>query len=486
MSYIPTTPAEQRAMLRAIGVTSIEELLADVPAEVRLKRRLNIPPPMSEPDVKRLLTDLSRQNIDLDSAVSFLGAGNYQHLAPSLVSQLAGRSEFYTSYTQYQPELSQGMLQALYEYQTMVCEITGMDVANASLYDGATAVVEAALLAVGPAGRGEVLVSRALDPHYRATLATYARTRGFTVRELGLENGATALAELEAALSDETRDVKAVIVQHPNFLGALEDVRAIERLVHKTPALFVVAITEPASLGVLAAPGAYGADIVAAEGYSLGNPIGFGGPALGVFATKSAYLRRLPGRIVGKTIDTRGQTGYVLTLQTREQHIRRERATSNICTNQALLALVATIYLATLGKSGFRELGEQCLQRAHYAAERIQAIPGFALLSSRPFFDEFAVRTPIPVADLNARLLERGIFGGYDLARDYPELSQEGGQEGGQERGQEGGQERGHAALFAVTEARTREQIDRLVEALAEIAGAAIVGAEIAGEHHEH
>jgi glycine dehydrogenase subunit 1 len=449
MSYIPNTPEEQRAMLRVIGAESIEDLLADLPAAVRLQRPLNIPPALGEPDVKRLLAQLGKQNVDLDSVISFLGAGNYQHLVPSLVPQIAGRSEFYTSYTQYQPELSQGMLQALYEYQTMICEITGMDVANASLYDGSTAVVEAALLAVGPSGRGEVLVSRALDPQYRATLATYARTRGFTIKELGLENGATALAELEAALTSET---KAVIVQHPNFLGNLEDVRAIERLVHTpggTGALLVIAITEPASLGVLAAPGSYGADIVAAEGYSLGSPIGFGGPALGIFATKSDSLRRLPGRIVGKTVDNRGQTGYVLTLQTREQHIRRERATSNICTNQALLALVATIYLATLGKSGFHELGAQCVQRAHYAFDRIRAIPGFEPLFTRPFFDEFAVRTPITVAELNSRLLEHGIFGGYDLSQEYPEL--------------------GQAALFAVTEARTREEIDTLAQALAEI-----------------
>jgi glycine dehydrogenase subunit 1 len=446
MSYIPNTPEEQRAMLRAIGAQRIDDLLADIPSDVRLKRPLDIPAALSEPDVKRLLAEIGKQNVSLDAAIAFLGAGNYQHLVPSLVPQLAGRSEFYTSYTQYQPELSQGMLQALYEYQTMVCEITGMDVANASLYDGATAVVEAALLSVGPSGRGEVLVSRALDPQYRATLATYARARGFTVREVGLDDGATSLAELEAALGSET---KAVIVQHPNFLGSLEDVHAIERLVHQTNALFVVAITEPASLGVLAAPGSYGADIVAAEGYSLGSPIGYGGPALGIFATKRDFLRRLPGRIVGRTVDNRGQTGYVLTLQTREQHIRRERATSNICTNQALLALVATIYLATLGKSGFRELGEQCLQRAHYAYERIRRLPGFEPLSTRPFFDEFAMRTPLPVAELNARLRERGIFGGYDLSTEYPEL--------------------GQAALFCVTEARTREEIDTLARSLEEI-----------------
>jgi glycine dehydrogenase subunit 1 len=371
-----------------------------------------------------------------------------EHIVPSVVPHLMKRSEFYTSYTPYQPEVSQGMLQAMYEYQTMICEITGMDVANSSLYDGSTSVVEAALLAVGPSGRGEVVVSRALDPQYRATLRTYSHARGFTIREIGLEDGATSLAELEAALSGETR---AVIVQHPNFLGSLEDVQAIEKLVHRTSALFVVAITEPASLGVLAAPGSYGADIVAAEGQSLGNPIGYGGPALGIFATKNEYVRRLPGRLVGRTVDSRGQTGYVLTLQTREQHIRRERATSNICTNQALLALGATIYLAALGKTGFGELGAQCLRRAHYAQERVTSAAGFSPLFKRPFFDEFAVRTPMPVAQLNAALRQRGIFGGYDLSAEYPEL--------------------GQAALFCVTEARSKQDIDTLAQALKEIAG---------------
>ena len=446
MSYVPNTSAEQHEMLRAVGVDAIEQLLAPVPEPVRLRRPLDLPAALPEPDLKRLMLGLSEQNADLDHSVSFLGAGSYDHYVPSVVPHLVKRSEFYTSYTPYQPEISQGMLQAIYEFQTMACQLTGLDVANASLYDGSTAVVEAALLAVGPAGTGDVLVSRALDPQYRATLRTYAWARGFTVRELDLEDGATSLAALEAALSQETR---AVIIQHPNFFGTLEDVRAIERLVRRTNAVYVVAITEPASLGVLAPPGAYGADIVAAEGQSLGSPLGYGGPALGIFASRAAFVRRLPGRIAGKTVDDRGQTGYVLTLQTREQHIRRERATSNICTNQALLALATTIYLAALGKQGFRELGEQCLLRAHYAQERIRAVDGFRPLFGRPFFDEFAVATPLPVEQLNAALRERGIIGGYDLGRDYPEL--------------------GDAALFCVTETRTREDIDTLAAALEEI-----------------
>ncbi|HEX6800480.1 MAG TPA: aminomethyl-transferring glycine dehydrogenase subunit GcvPA [Ktedonobacterales bacterium] len=448
MSYVPNTTTEQHEMLRAVGAETIEDLLRTVPEAVRLKRPLDLPPALAEPDLKRLMLGLSEENADLDHYISFLGAGSYDHILPSVVPHLVKRSEFYTSYTPYQPEISQGMLQAIYEFQTMVCQLTGLDVANASLYDGSTAVVEAALLAVGPTGKGEVLVSRALDPQYRTTLRTYAWARGFTLREIALENGATSLAELEAAIGPDT---KAVIVQQPNFFGVLEDVRQIERLVHRSGALYVVAITEPASLGVLEAPGSYGADIVAGEGQSLGSPIGFGGPALGLFAVKEQFTKRLPGRLVGKTVDDRGQQGYVLTLQTREQHIRRERATSNICTNQALLALATTIYLAALGKQGFADLGAQCLRRAHYAAERITAIPGYSPLFARPFYDEFAVRTPMPAEQLNAALRERGIIGGYDLARDYPAL--------------------GDAMLFAVTETRTREDIESLVAALEEIAG---------------
>jgi glycine dehydrogenase subunit 1 len=448
MSYVPNTAAEQKEMLRAVGAETIEDLLASIPEQVRLQRSLGLPKALPEPDIKRLMLGMSERNADLDHFASFLGAGSYEHVLPSAVPHLVKRSEFYTSYTPYQPEISQGMLQAIYEFQTMVCQLTGMDVANASLYDGSTAVVEAALLAVGPSGRGEVLVSRALDPQYRATLRTYAWARGFTVTELALEDGATSIAALEQALTPET---KAVIIQHPNFFGSLEDVQTIERLVHKTGAVYVLAITEPASLGVLAAPSDYGADIVVGESQSLGSPLGYGGPALGIMAARTAFLRRLPGRLIGKTVDDRGQTGYVLTLQTREQHIRREKATSNICTNQALLALATTIYLAALGKSGFRELGEQCLRKAHYAQERICAVAGFEPLFTRPYFDEFAVKTPLPVDRVNAELRERGIVGGYDLGRDYPEL--------------------GNAALICVTEARTRDDIDTLVAALEEIAG---------------
>ncbi len=448
MNYVPNTTAEQQAMLRAVGVETVEELLQSVPEQVRLKRPLALPRSLPEPNLKRLMLEISEKNADLDHYVSFLGAGSYNHTLPSMVPHLYQRAEFVTSYTPYQPEISQGMLQAIYEFQTMVCQITSMDTANASLYDGSTAVVEAALLAVGSDSGGQILVSRALDPQYRATLRTYAWARGFTLQELELEGGITSLTALEAALTPQT---KAVIVQQPNFFGNLEDVRGIEHLVHQSKALYVVAITEPASLGILTPPGEYAADIVAGEGQSLGSPLGYGGPALGLFATRQDFVRRMPGRLVGKTVDDRGQEGYVLTLQTREQHIKRERATSNICTNQALLALATTVYLSALGRAGFSELGELCVRKAHYASERITAVPGFELRFQRPFFDEFVVATPMPVEQLNAALRDRGIIGGYDLARDYPEL--------------------GDASLFAVTDVHTRSDIDSLVSALEDIVG---------------
>jgi glycine dehydrogenase subunit 1 len=448
MSYVPNTAAEQQAMLSAVGVETIDDLLRSVPEQVRLKRPLALPKALPEPNLKRLMLEISEKNADLDHYVSFLGAGSYNHTLPSIVPHLYRRAEFVTSYTPYQPEISQGMLQAIYEFQTMVCQITGMDTANASLYDGGTAVVEAALLAVGTASDGEILVSRALDPQYRATLRTYAWSRGFSLKELPLEQGVTSVAALEAALTPQTR---GVIIQQPNFFGNLEDMRAIEGLIHRSQCLYIVAVTEPASLGVLAAPGDYGTDIVAAEGQSLGSPLGYGGPALGLFATKQDFVRRMPGRLVGKTVDDRGQEGYVLTLQTREQHIKRERATSNICTNQALLALATTVYLSALGRQGFYELSEQCARKAHYASEGITSVPGFAALFHRPFFDEFAVATPMPVEQLNAQLRERGIIGGYNLAHDYPEL--------------------GDAALFAVTDSHTRSDIDSLVSALEDIVG---------------
>lgn len=448
MSYIPNTPEDQQAMLEKLGHVSIEQLLTPVPEDIRLQGPLNLPPALSEPDLKRLMQSMAAKDWNLNSTISFLGAGTYDHAIPSVVSHLQRRSEFVTSYTPYQPEVSQGMLQAIYEFQTMVCEITGLDIANASLYDGATALVEAALLAVGPGGRGEVVISEGVDPQYRIVLHTYANARGFSVKEVPTRNGITSLEDLDQAVTGNT---SAVIIQQPNFFGCVEDMDAIEPIAHKGKAVFVANITEPASLAVLTPPGAYGADIAVGELMSFGNPMSYGGPALGFMAARTKYMRLLPGRLVGQTVEEGGnkQTGYVLTLQTREQHIRRERATSNICTNQSLLAVGATIYMAVLGKQGFQELGQLCIQKAHYAFRQITALPGYSAKFSSPFFDEFVITAPIPAQKLQQEFLSAGMIGGYPLGDRYPGMEND--------------------TLFCVTETRTREDIDKLVGVLSAI-----------------
>jgi glycine dehydrogenase subunit 1 len=448
MNYVPNTHTEQKAMLEHMGLSSIEELLTSVPEEVRLHRPLNLPAALPEPDLKRVMNGMAAKNKQLDTTISFLGAGTYDRMLPSVVPHLQHRSEFVTSYTPYQPEVSQGMLQAIYEFQTMVCQITGMDVANASLYDGSTALVEAVLMALGPGGRGEVVISAGVDPQYRRVLQTYAISRGFEIKEVPVRNGVTALEELDAAIGART---SAVIIQQPNFFGCIEDVRAIEPIAHRGKSLFITAITEPASLAVLAPPGACNVDIAVGELMSFGNPMSYGAPALGFMAAQQKFMRLLPGRLVGQTVEEGGkkQTGYVLTLQTREQHIRRERATSNICTNQSLLAVGATIFLAALGKQGFRELGELCLQKAHYAFRQITAIPGFKAAFSAPFFDEFVIQSPVSLSALQQHFVRANIIGGYPLNESYPGME--------------------NVMLFCVTETRTREDIDLLVNVLREV-----------------
>src|SRR5712691_4542097 len=403
MSYIPNTPEDQEAMLTTLGLPSLEALLSPVPENVRLQSPLNLPPPLSEPDLKRVLASMAAKNKNLDTTLSFLGAGTYDHAVPSVVPHLQRRSEFVTSYTPYQPEVSQGMLQAIYEFQTMVCQITGLDIANASLYDGATALIEAVLLAIGPGGRGEVVISMGVDPQYRRVLHTYAHARGFSVKEVPTRDGITSIEDLDSAVNASTA---AVVIQQPNFFGCIENMRAIEPIAHKVKAVFVTNITEPASLGVLASPGEYGADIAVGELMSFGNTMSYGGPALGFMSARNKYMRLMPGRLVGQTVEEgdQKQTGYVLTLQTREQHIRRERATSNICTNQSLLAVGATIYMAALGKQGFRELGELCLQKAHYAFRQVTGLPRFETAFTSPFFDEFVIKAPIATQKLQQHL----------------------------------------------------------------------------------
>src|SRR5947199_1783005 len=437
MSYIPNTPEDQDMMLARLDLPSLEALLEPVPENVRLRRPLNLPPALSEPDLKRVLASMAAKNKNLDTTISFLGAGTYDHAIPSVVPHLQQRSEFVTSFTPYQPEVSLGMLQAIYEFQTLVFQITRLDIANASRYDGATAVVEAVLLALGPGGRGEVVASMGVDPQYRRVLHTYAHARGFQVKEVPLRNGVTSIEDLDEAVSAGTL---AVVVQQPNFFGCIEDMTAIEPIAHKGKAVFITNITEPASLGVLAAPSEYGADIAVGELMSFGNTMSYGGPALGFMAAKLKYMRLLPGRLVGQTVEEGGekQTGYVLTLQTREQHIRRERATSNICTNQSLLAVGATIYMAALGKQGFRELGELCLHKAHYAFRQITALPGYSARFSSPFFDEFVITAPVSARQLQQHFEQAGIIGGYPLSERY-------------------GME--NEMLFCVTETRTKEDI---------------------------
>lgn len=448
MGYIPNTPEEQQAMLEHMGLSSIEDLLETVPQQVRLQRSLDLPAALSEPDLKRLITGMASKNKDSDTTPTFLGAGTYDHTIPSVVPHLQRRSEFVTSYTPYQPEVSQGMLQAIYEFQTMVCQVTGLDIANASLYDGSTALVEAVLLALGPGGRGEVVISTAVDPQYRRVLQTYAFSRGFEIKEVPEENGVTSLEVLDRAVGPKTA---AVVVQQPNFFGCIEDTRAIERIAHKGKALFVTTITEPASLSILATPGEYGADIAVGEMMSFGNTMSYGAPALGFIASKQKFMRLLPGRLVGQTIEEAGkkQTGYVLTLQTREQHIRRERATSNICTNQSLLAVGATIYMAALGKQGFRELGELCVQKAHYAFRQITALAGYEAAFSSSFFDEFVIKLPVSASKVQQHLGQAGIIGGYALEESYPGMD--------------------NTMLFCVTDTRTKAEIDALVAVLKEV-----------------
>ncbi len=424
-------------MLAQIGVGSLEELFDQIPEAVRLDRDLALETGVSEMEIMADLRRLAARNRHAEELVCFAGAGAYDHYVPSVVWALAGRSEFYTSYTPYQPELSQGALQALFEFQSMVCELTAMEVSNASLYDGATSLVEAVNMSRGGA-RTRVLVSGAVDPRFVDTLATYGRGAGYAPEVFdapGHRGGAPDVGD----------DVAAVVVQHPNYFGVLEDVPAFVEAAHGGGAR-AIQIFDPLSLGVLAPPGELGVDIAVAEGQSLGNHLNYGGPYLGLIAARMADVRRMPGRIVGETTDVDGRTGYVLTLQAREQHIRREKATSNICTNQTLMALAATIYLAWLGPEGLAELGRQCAAKARYAFEQLIALPGVdPLVPDAPFFKEFAIRTPRPAADVRDAAIERGILAGVPVA---------------------GGD--GHGLLVAVTERRDRGEIDALVSAVAE------------------
>jgi glycine dehydrogenase subunit 1 len=445
-SYIPNTDADRRKMLETLGLDDLEALFEVVPIEKRYPH-LDLPRPLAEMEVRKLLRDLAEKNADLNHHPCFLGAGAYRHFVPAVVDHVVGRGEFYTAYTPYQAEASQGTLTGIYEFQTMVCELTGMDVANASMYDGATALAEAALMAARVTRRDGLIVASTLHPSYRQVLRTYTQGIGLDIRQVGYgEDGGVDLHQAKQLLDQGTA---ALVVQYPNFLGCLEDLLPLSELVHAVGGLFVVCV-DPIALGLLRPPGEQGADIVVGEGQSLGNPLSYGGPYVGLFACRQKYLRQMPGRLVGMAKDREGSRGFVLTLQPREQHIRREKATSNICTNEALVALAAAVYLAVMGKEGLRQVAELCYHKAHYAAQQIVALPGFERVLGQ-FFKEFVIRTPLSPAEVNAHLWEQGIIGGYELARDYPQLTD--------------------CLLLCVTEMNTREEIDRLVQVLREIGG---------------
>jgi glycine dehydrogenase subunit 1 len=438
--YIPITDADRAEMLRVIGVERVEELFAAVPEDVRYPE-LKLPAPMSEIALRRELGRLAGANAGGATHSVFLGAGAYHHFVPAAVDQILRRGEFYTAYTPYQPEVSQGTLQAIFEYQSLICALTGMDVANASHYDGGTALAEASVMAAAVLrNRRKIVVAPSVHPQYRAVMRTLLQGSGLTV--VGDENLAASPADVAALVDEKTA---ALIVQSPDFLGALHDWKPLAEVAQRAGALFV-AHFDPIALGLFQTPGEAGADIATAEGQPLGVGLNFGGPYLGIFTCKQQYVHKIAGRVVGVTRDVENRLAYVLTLRAREQDIRRERATSNICTNQGLMALAAAVYMSLMGRQGMRKAAELCYHRAHYAAQQIGQLSGYDVLEGGPFFKEFVVRCPRPVDAVNAALREQGIVGGYDLVQDYPHL--------------------GDSMLLCVTEMNDKAEIDALVAAL--------------------
>jgi glycine dehydrogenase subunit 1 len=448
MTYIPHSPQERDEMLAAIGVKSLEVLFKDVPAKYRFPK-LDLPPALSEMEAAAELSELSigNENIRTD-LVSFLGAGAYNHYIPAAVDSILRRGEFYTAYTPYQPEISQGTLQGIFEYQSLIAALTGMEVSNASHYDGATAVAEAVNMAAAQfhGKRTKVVLSPAVHPQYRATLCTYNLGMGLEI--VGDHPSAELFPDSQSLIPSIDNNTALVVVQYPDFFGRIYDYTKLIEIAHARGALVCVA-ANPTALGLLKTPGEMGADMVVGEGQPLGIPLSFGGPYLGFFATRKQYIHKMAGRLVGETVDSRGQRAYVLTLTAREQHIKRERATSNICTNQGLLALAAAIYLSLLGRTGLRRVAELCYHKAHYAAEKISRVKGYSLGFDGPYFHEFVLRCPKPVEEINDHLLEHGFLGGYDLSQDYPSLE--------------------NSMLVAVTEMNTKDEIDAFVDVLAEV-----------------
>lgn len=442
MPFIPNTDADRKAMLERIGVKNFEQLISNIPEEIRFKGELNLPEPLSEMEVEREIRYKTRCNQGISDAISFLGGGAYDHFIPAAISHILSRSEFYTAYTPYQPEVSQGTLQVIYEYQSMIAELMNMEVANASMYDAGSALAEAVLMAVAETNKTKVLVSKTVHPHYRQVIRTYCHGQNIKIDIVEIGEGVTSITDLKSKIDNETA---AVVIQHPNFFGNLEQVFEISEIAHHSGALFVTS-NDPLSLGLLEPPGKYDVDIATGEGQCLGNSLNFGGPYLGILASKFKFIKRMPGRIAGATVDKNGKRGFVLTFQTREQHIRREKATSNICTNQALNALAATVYLALMGKQGIQDVATMCLQNSHYLAEQIQSLDGFQIPFPAAFFKEFIVSAPVPPSEIINSLMLQNIYAGIDLSQfDY-------------------GFE--NYLLVAVTEKRTKEELDAFVETL--------------------
>jgi len=429
--YIPNTTDEQAEMLAALGIVSIDQLFTDIPDEYR-NPALELPAPLSELEIQRELGGMAAKNRPLSSGPSFLGAGSYDHFIPSIIKPLITRGEFITAYTPYQAEASQGTLQVIYEFQTLICNLYGMEVANAGMYDGATSLAEAVLMACRVTKREKVALVDTVSPAYSAVIHTYCQSQDIAVETVSPSN---------VVLNDETA---CLVLQYPNYFGNIEDMQNLIDMAHAKGALAVVS-TDPTAMGMFQTPGHYGADIVTGDGQPLGIPSSFGGPFVGLFATKQEYIRQMPSRLSGRTVDKNGKTGYVLTLQTREQHIRRERATSNICTNEALYALASTIYLAAMGKHGLRQVAELCYHKAHYAAAKIGELPGYSLPIEGPFFQEFVVQCPSAPSDINKKLMEQNILGGLDVSEQVP-----------------------NGMLLCVTEMSSQDDINALVAALSE------------------
>ncbi|MEK3908644.1 MULTISPECIES: aminomethyl-transferring glycine dehydrogenase subunit GcvPA [Oceanobacillus] len=445
--YLPMTETDQEEMLQTIGVSTTDELFSDIPSSVRFQGELNLKKPANEYELKKELTEMANKNASLKQYTSFLGAGVYDHFIPSVVDHVISRSEFYTAYTPYQPEISQGELQAIFEFQTMISELTGMPVANSSMYDGGTSLAEAVNLSAAQTKRRKVLVSQAVHPESRAVIETYARGQNVEIVEIGLKNGLTDLDHLEQELDDT---IAGVVIQYPNFFGQIEPLQKVEELIKQQKKTMFIVSSNPLALGYLTPPGEFGADIVVGDTQVFGIAGQFGGPHCGYFATTEKLMRKVPGRLVGQTKDEDGVRGFVLTLQAREQHIRRDKATSNICSNQALNALASSVAMSSIGKHGLRKMAALNMQKTRYAIEQCKAA-GLEIVYEHPSFNEFVVKLSNSVPAINDKLFEKGIIGGYDLERNYPELT-------------------GHM-LIAVTEIRTKEDIDTFVKELGDING---------------